>query len=101
MTKTLVDASTVTNLLLEAVAVPPRGTSEEGYVHNRDNTSNSYANQIKDLLSAPGLIQHITAPIHRYDHCLDLMLTRGNSSPHISNITIHPGLSDHYAIIHI
>ena len=64
-----------------------------------DNTSNNYANQFKDLLSAHGLIQHITAPTHRYGHCLDLMITRENTSPLISNITIHPGLSDHYAII--
>ena len=54
-----------------------------------DHTSNNYANQFKDLLSAYGLIQHITSPTHRYGHCLDLT----------SNITIHPGLSDHYAII--
>ena len=27
------------------------------------------------------------------------MITRENTSPRISNITIHPGLSDHYAII--
>ena len=64
-----------------------------------DNTSNNYANQFKDLLSAHGLIQHITAPTHRYGHCLDLMITRENYSPLISNITVHPGLSDHYAII--
>ena len=64
-----------------------------------DNTSNIYANQFKDLLSAHGLIQHITAPTHRYGHCLDLMITRENTSPLISNITVHPGLSDHYAII--
>ena len=64
-----------------------------------DNTSNNYANQFKDLLSTHGLIQHITAPIHRYGHCLELMITRENTSPLISNITIHPGLSDHYAII--
>ena len=64
-----------------------------------DNTSNNYANQFKDLLSAHWLIQHITAPTHRYGHCLDLMITRENTSPLISNITIHHGLSDHYAII--
>ena len=64
-----------------------------------DNTSNNYANQFKDLLSAHGLIQHITAPTHRYCHCLDLVITRENTSPLISNITVHPGLSDHYAII--
>ena len=62
-----------------------------------DNTSNNYSNQFKDLLSAYGLIQHTTAPTHRYGHCLDLMITRENTL--ISNITIHPGLSDHYAII--
>ena len=55
--------------------------------------------KFKDLLSAHGLIQHITAPTHRYGHCLDLMITRENTSPLISNITIHPGLSNHYAII--
>ena len=27
------------------------------------------------------------------------MITRENTSPLISNITVHPGLSDHYAII--
>ena len=43
-----------------------------------DNTSNNYANQFKDLLSTHGLIQHITAPIHRYGHCLELMITREN-----------------------
>ena len=64
-----------------------------------DSTSNNYANQFKDLLSAHGLIQHITSPTHRYGHCLDLMITRENTSPLISNISIHPGLSDHYAII--
>ena len=64
-----------------------------------DNTSNNYANQFKDLLSAHGLFQHITAPTHRYGHCLDLMITRENTSLLISNITIHPSLSDHYAII--
>ena len=64
-----------------------------------DNTLNIYADQFKDLLSAHGLIQHITAPTHRYGHCLDLMITRENTSPLISNITVHPGLSDHYAII--
>ena len=66
---------------------------------NTLNTLNNYANQFKDLLSAHELIQHITAPTHRYDHCLDLMITREHTSPLISNITIHPGLSDHYAII--
>ena len=64
-----------------------------------DSTSNNYANQFKDLLSAYGLIQHITSPTHRYGHCLDLIIIRENTSPLISNITIHPGLSDHYAII--
>ena len=64
-----------------------------------NNTSNNYANQFKDLLSAHGLIQHITTPTHRYGHCLDLMITRENTLPLISNITIHPGLSDHYGII--
>ena len=49
-----------------------------------DNTSNTYANQFKDFLSAHGLIQHITAPTHRYGHCLDLMITRENTSPLIS-----------------
>ena len=66
-----------------------------------DSTSNNYANQFKDLLSAHGLIQHITSPAHRYGHCLDLMVTRENTSPLISNITIHPGLSDHYAIMNL
>ena len=62
------------------------------------NTSNNYANQFK--YSAHGLIQYITAPTHRYGDCLDLMITRENTSPLISNIiTIHPSLSDHYAII--
>ena len=73
-----------------------------GYPHcglYMDSTSNNYANQFKDLLSAHGLNQHITSPTHRYGHCLDLMITRENTSPLISNITIHPGLSDHYAII--
>ena len=64
-----------------------------------DNTSNNHANQFKDVLSAHGLIQHIAALTHRYGHCLDLMITRENTLPLISNITIHPGLSDHYAII--
>ena len=64
-----------------------------------DNTSNNYANQFKDLLSAHGLIQRITGPTHRYGHCLDLMITRENTSPLISNITIHTGLSDHYVVI--
>ena len=63
------------------------------------DTSDNYANQFKDLLSSHGLIQHITAPTRRYGQCLDLMITRENTSPLISNITIHPGLSDHYAII--
>ena len=52
-----------------------------------DNTSNNYANQFKDLLSAHGLIQHITAPTHRYGHCLDLMITRENTSPLTAIIT--------------
>ena len=61
------------------------------------NTSNNYANLF--AFCSWTYIQHVTAPTHRYGHCLDLMIICENTSPLISNITMHSGLSDHYAII--
>ena len=63
-----------------------------------DNPSDSVSNQFKSMLSSYGFVQHITEPTHRSGHCLDLLITRDENSL-ISDVNIHPGLSDHCAIM--
>ncbi|XP_071956238.1 uncharacterized protein [Antedon mediterranea] len=52
--------------------------------------------RFKTLLRSFGLQQHINEPTHCSGHCLDLIITRDDLL--LSDVKIHPGLSDHFAI---
>lgn len=63
-----------------------------------DDESNSTALKFTDLLTSYGFIQHITGPTHCNGHCLDLFITRESAQSLVTDIALHPGLSDHFAI---
>lgn len=51
----------------------------------------------KELLSSYGMAQYVSTPTHRLGHTLDLLITRDGDNV-ISDISVHPGLSDHFAV---
>jgi hypothetical protein len=54
--------------------------------------------QLNDLLTSFSLCQHINSPTHERGDILDLVITR-TSSTFLSNISIMPGLADHFSIV--
>ena len=63
-----------------------------------DNISDNQANRFRATLFSGGFTQHVSEPTHRHGHSLDLLITRENVNL-ISDVYIHPGLSDHYAVM--
>ena len=63
-----------------------------------DNSSDVNASKFISVLESHNLIQHVKEPTHTRGHCLDLVLTR-TSSDVISEVWVHPGLSDHYGVM--
>lgn len=64
-----------------------------------DDLSNRNVSKFMDLLSTYGFVQHIFERTHRYGHCRDLLITRERGHTRITKISVHPGLSDHFAIM--
>ena len=62
-----------------------------------DELHDNNAKQFQKLLLSYGLQQHVSQPTHKHGHWLDLIITWDNAHL-VSNISFHPGLSDHCAI---
>jgi hypothetical protein len=54
--------------------------------------------KLVDFLSSFLLQQHVSEPTHDRGNILDLIFTR-QSSTIINSVTVHPGLSDHFAVL--
>ncbi len=86
------------NIMVEHYSLHPSGVIYVGDFNIWvDDNLNSDNKSFQTLLSSHGLQQHISEPTHRHGHILDLIITRGNEGL-MTNFSVRPGLSDHFAI---
>ena len=67
-------------------------------IHLDDSTDNASI-KFQDVLSAHGLVQHVSGATHRSGHCLDVFITRDDL--HVRSVIVDPPLllSDHSSIV--
>jgi len=63
-----------------------------------DDTTNTGASKLRELLSTYGLLQHVRSATHRHGHTLDLLITRDNQLVNVLPIG-PPLLSDHSFVV--
>jgi hypothetical protein len=62
-----------------------------------DDISLPHTKQLNEILTAHGLVQHVTQPTHSDGHLLDVFISRFEAA--VPSITVEPPLSDHSRII--
>jgi len=63
-----------------------------------DNTTDTGASKLRELLSTYGLLQHVRSATHRHGHTLDLLITRDDQVANVLPID-PPLLSDHSFVV--